>query len=165
MCDPDPVPPHSGDDLPLSLRELARRAAITEGSLRNWAKRQDRPLRTRRHGPRSVTSTVRELRAFCAAHLGDLPGARKALAHLDSPTATLDADSLRTVLEAVVAAVRATTAAHVELAQAATGRAENTAITSRAHATALTDALRGLDDALTRITPATPWTATSSSPA
>jgi hypothetical protein len=150
------VPPNSGDDLPLPLRELARRAGITEGSLRSWAKRQDRPLRTQRHGPRSVTSTTGELRAFCAAHLDDLPAAKRALAHLDSPTAALDTDSLRKVLEAVIAAVRATTAAHVELAQDATGRAENTAITCRAHATALTNALRGLDDALTRITPATP---------
>ncbi|WP_219418588.1 hypothetical protein [Pseudonocardia nigra] len=133
----------------MPLRELARRAGIAEGSLRSWAKRQDRPLRTQRYGARSVTSTIADLRVFCAAHLDELPAAKRALAHLDSPTAALDAESLRKVLEAVITAVRATTAAHVELA-------DNTATTCRAHATALTSALRGLDDALTRITPVAP---------
>lgn len=95
-----------------------------------------------------MTSTTGDLRAFCATHL-ELPAAKKALAHLDSPTAALDTESLRAVLEAVITAVRATAIAHVELA-------DNTATTCRSHAAALTSALRGLDDALTRISPEAP---------
>jgi hypothetical protein len=91
-----------------------------------------------------VASTATDLRAFCAAH-PELPAARKAAAHLDSPTAALDLDALRTVLEAVIAAVRATTAAHVELA-------DNTSALCRDHRAALSSALRGLDAALSRIT-------------
>lgn len=139
------VTPGSGDDLQLPLRELARRSGISEGTLRNWATRQDPRLHSHRHAPRLVTSTVADLRAFCAVH-PELPAAKRALVRLDSPTAALDVEALRRVLEAVIVAVRATTAAHIELA-------DNTTTTCRAHAAALTGALHGLDDALTRITP------------
>ncbi|MGI5126259.1 transposase [Pseudonocardia sp. CA-107938] len=138
--------PDRGDDELVSLRELARRTGVSEGTLRNWEKQHEPRLRINRRAPRSATSTIADLRAFCAAH-PDLPGARKALVRLDSPAALMDVETLRWTLEAVIVAVRATMAAHIELA-------DNTTTAHRAHATALTGALRGLDDALARIAPA-----------
>jgi hypothetical protein len=91
---------------------------------------------------------VADVRAFCAAH-PDLPAARRALAHLERPTTAVDIESLHTVLEAVLTAVRASTAAHVDLA-------EHTTTLCRDHSAALNSALRGLDDALTRISTARP---------
>jgi len=132
----------------VSRRELSRRAAISEGTLRNWETEHDPALRTRRGPGRSVSSTVADVRAFCAAH-PDLPAARRAVAHLDSPNTALDIESLRTILEAVLTAVRVSTAAHVELAN-------HTTILGRDHSATLSRALHGLDDALTQITSARP---------
>jgi hypothetical protein len=146
------VSPRSGDDTPVPLRELARRAGVSDGTLRNWAQRPDRPLQVQRTGSRSVSSTVNALRAFCADH-GGLPAARTALARLNHPVIGLDPAEFQEVLAVVVAAVRAATAAHVELAQASTGLADNAATVSRVHADALSRLLPDLDDAMTRLSP------------
>lgn len=86
-----------------------------------------------------------DVRAFCAAH-HERHRARRVAAELDSPAAGVDVESLRAVLDAVIAVVRATAQAHVELA-------DTTADTHKAHAATLTGALRGLDAALTTISP------------
>lgn len=148
MCNPGRVSPGAGDEQLFPRRELARRAGVSEGTLRNWETGQDPPLRTRRGTGRTVTSTLADLRAFCAAH-PELPAAGRAAAHLNSPTASLDIASLRSVLEAVLAAVRATTAAHRELA-------DNSAVMCRDHSAALNSALQRLDHAVTRIFPIPP---------
>lgn len=156
MADPGPVAPTSGEDALLSLRELARRTGVSEGTLRRWAKEVDPPLRVRRSSGRVVGVTVADLRAFCAAH-PTLRAAGAALARLDHPAADdLAAETLRTVLGAVVAAVRTTTAAQLDLAQTSAGQAQNAAVTCRDHAAALASALGGLDDALIRIAPPSP---------
>jgi transposase-like protein len=142
--------PTSDGDQPLPLRELARRAEISDGTLRNWVRHHGLPRRSRtgeRH-PKGVT--INDLRAFCAAH-AELWATRTVLAHLDNLAANLDTDELRAVLGAVVTAVHAATAAHLHLAQTSAGQAENVAASCRAHAAALAAAVRGLDDALTRI--------------
>lgn len=148
MCDPNLVPSSRGDDQPMPRRELARLAGISEGTLRNWETGHSPALRIRRGAGRSVTSTAADLRAFCAAH-PELPAVKKATTQLDSPTAALDLDTLRTVLLAMIAALRATTAAHVELA-------DHTSTLCRDHSAALSNALHGLDTALSRITPDQP---------
>jgi hypothetical protein len=152
MCDPGPVAPTSGDDQPLPLRELVRRAGVSDGTLRNWARLRDRPLRTERAGPRTVFSTVAELRGFCAAH-SELRATKAVLARLDSPAIELDPATLRGLLEAVLTAVRAATAAHLELAQTSLEHTETAVVTCRTHAAALTSALHGLDNALIRFAP------------
>ncbi|MGI9000481.1 MAG: helix-turn-helix transcriptional regulator [Pseudonocardia sp.] len=143
--------PGSGDDQSLSLRELARRTGISDGTLRSWARHPERPLRLHRSGRRSVDVTVGELRAFCASH-PELPATRTVVANLDSPTATVDAEVLLAVLGTVVSAMRAATAAQLDVVQTSAGQAENSAVICRAHATALAGALDGLDFALALIT-------------
>jgi len=76
--------------------------------------------------------------------------------HLDHPAASLHTAELRALLGAVVTAVRAATAAQLDLAQTTAGQTQDTATACSAHAAALTSALGGLDDALTWITPPTP---------
>ncbi|MBN9102908.1 MAG: hypothetical protein J0I49_33165 [Pseudonocardia sp.] len=92
-----------------------------------------------------MTSTVADVRAFCAAH-DERHGARRAAAHLDGPITALDAESLHAMLEAVIAVVRVTAQAHLELA-------DTTATAHRAHAATLTSALRRLDATLTGASP------------
>jgi hypothetical protein len=144
----------SDDDQLMSLRELAGQAGVAEGTLRNWARRHEAPLRVHRLGPRAVRVGVVDLRAFCATHR-TLPGTKKVLARLDDPSAASEPAALRTLLLAVATAVRAATAANLNLTRTSTGQAENTAAACRTHAEELTAALNGLDDALRALTPPT----------
>lgn len=95
-----------------------------------------------------MTSTIANLRAFCAAH-PELPGARRALAHFDG--VTVDTHALRTVLGVALAAFRAATAAQLEVAQSGATIVGDAMTACRAHAAALTTALNSLDEALVRI--------------
>ena len=143
----------SGDDQPLSARELARRAGVSEGTIRNWAKLDHGPLQPHgRHGDRRFTYTVAQLRRFCAAH-PDLRATRRAIAHLDDTEATpLDSATLR----AAIAVVRAATVAHLDSVRATADHAHQAASTYREHLDALATALAGLDALLARLTPPQP---------
>jgi hypothetical protein len=77
-----------------------------------------------------------------------------------TPIGTSEPAALRTLLLAVTTAVRAATAANLNLTRTSAGQAENTAVACRTHAGELAAALNGLDDALRALTP--PTTSSSS---
>ncbi len=153
VCDPDGIASSSGDDQPLSARELARRAGVSEGTIRNWAKLDRAPLEPhRRRDDRGFTYSVAQLRRFCVAH-PELRATRRAIAHLDDTAATpLDAASLR----AAVAIVRAATVVHLDSVRATADHAHQTASAYREHLDALATALDGLDVLLARLAPSEP---------
>jgi hypothetical protein len=84
-----------------------------------------------------------------------LPGTKKVLARLDDPNAASEPAALRTLLLAAATAVRAATAASLNLTRTTAGQAENTAVACQTHAGELAAALNGLDDALRALTPPT----------
>ncbi len=139
----------SGNDVPLSLRELAQEARVSETTLRNWTKLSPRPLTGTRTG-RTTLYTWTQLRAFCADH-EDLPKSRSVQkTSRQPPPGALPADLAH--VSAALHNLRAAAGSTLDAALSSVRLAEATAASHREQVEALQATISAYDDLITQLT-------------